>query len=60
MVLFYENIKASALYGAPNTVLAYSTIPCPEEVLTVLVLKCLGDIELIMVLFDITPHQVAG
>lgn len=59
IILLDQLVKRARILKLPHTLHTNSAISGPESVLATAVNKCLRNIELVLVVFDITPHEVA-
>jgi len=59
IILLDQLVKRARILKLPHTLHPNSAISGPESVLATAVNKCLRNIELALVVFDITPHEVA-
>lgn len=54
-----EVIETEAGLVAAHSIESNSAVPGPQVVITTLILMALGDVVLVVVVLDVTPHQIA-
>ena len=60
LIVLYQDLLTVALGVGPDPVRANAPVAGPQVVVALRVLEGLHDVELVVVLLDVTPHQVAG